>query len=82
MTNIDKHRISAVRVLEALGYTFAADEWQGPATAAPSFIPSTDAMHGMLIRRNAAAVRRSEVMTRKTTTAFSPPKSVVPSMSY
>jgi hypothetical protein len=45
-----KQRISAVRVLEVRGYTFAAGEWQAPATAARSFIPSADAMHGMLMR--------------------------------
>jgi hypothetical protein len=50
MSTIDKQRIAAVRVLEVYGYTFAAGEWHPPATAAPSFIPSTDAMHGMLMR--------------------------------
>jgi hypothetical protein len=51
MTNIDKQRVAAVRTLEALGYTFASSEWKAPGTAAPSMVPSADAMHGLLMRR-------------------------------
>jgi hypothetical protein len=49
MTNIDKQRITAVRVLEGLGYTFAAGEWKAPGAAAPSMVPSANTMHGLLM---------------------------------
>jgi hypothetical protein len=37
MSTIDKQRIAAVRKLEQLGYTFAADNWMHPTNdAAPA----------------------------------------------
>jgi hypothetical protein len=51
MTNIDKQRIAAVRTLEAMGFTFAGGEWKAPDGTPPSFIPSADTMHGLLMRR-------------------------------
>jgi hypothetical protein len=56
MSNIDKQRIAAVRVLEALGFTFAGSDWHAPGAAAPSLVPSADAMHGVLMRRADALV--------------------------
>jgi hypothetical protein len=35
MSTIDTQRVAAVRVLEVLGYTFAASEWHLPAAALP-----------------------------------------------
>ena len=51
MSSIDKQRIAAVRTLKALGYEFVAGEWNAPAGAAPSLIPSADAMLACLMRR-------------------------------
>jgi hypothetical protein len=51
MTNIDNQRVTAVCVLEGLGYTFGAGNWKAPGTAAPSMVPSADAMHGLLMHR-------------------------------
>ena len=48
MSNIDRQRIAAVRLLEAMGYVFRDHEWTGPA------IPSTfeaDALHALLVLR-------------------------------
>jgi hypothetical protein len=56
MSNIDKQRISAVRVLEVLGYTFIAGKWHPPAAAVPSMVPSADVMHAVLMRRADALV--------------------------
>jgi hypothetical protein len=44
MSTIDRQRVAAVRLLEALGYVFRDHEWVGPA------IPSTfeaDALHAL-----------------------------------
>jgi hypothetical protein len=51
MNTIDKQRITSVRVLEALGFTFTGSDWHAPGAAAPSLVPSADAMHGALMRR-------------------------------
>ena len=34
-----------------LGYSFVVGEWKAPNDAAPSLVPSADAMHGALMRR-------------------------------
>jgi hypothetical protein len=50
--DIDRQRVAAVRVLEALGYSYQSGEWL-PTVAAPP-LPVTaeaDAMHGALMRR-------------------------------
>jgi hypothetical protein len=61
--NIDKQRIDAVRMLQALGYTYRdgewlltyrGGEWQAPAGVADtplSIMTKADALHGMLMRR-------------------------------
>jgi hypothetical protein len=52
--DIDRKRIAAVRVLEALGYAYSGGEWLVPAgTAATplSLMAKADAMHGALMRR-------------------------------
>jgi hypothetical protein len=36
MNDIDRQRISGVKLLESLGYTFRGGEWQGPAAASNS----------------------------------------------
>jgi hypothetical protein len=51
-----QQRIAAVRVLEALGFTFAGSDWHAPGAAAPSLVPGADAMHGVLMRRADALV--------------------------
>ena len=46
MSTIDRQRFTAVRKLEAMGYTFAAGDWMQPANdAAPSF--NGDALHSL-----------------------------------
>jgi hypothetical protein len=51
--DIDRQRITAVRALEALGYTYLGGEWLAPASAATPLwlMAKADAMHGMLMRR-------------------------------
>ena len=53
--DIDRQRIAAVRVLEALGYGYQGGQWVAPAaTTTPSPLPMTaeaDAMHGALVLR-------------------------------
>jgi hypothetical protein len=51
MNNIDRQRVSAVRVLEGLGYTFVAGEWKAPDGAAQSLVPIADGMLACPIRR-------------------------------
>jgi hypothetical protein len=51
MTDIDRQRISGVKLLESLGYAFRAGEWQGPPTPADAFTAEADAMHALLITR-------------------------------
>jgi hypothetical protein len=51
MSNVDKQRISAVQVLQGLGYTFAGGEWKAPAGTATPLVPEADAMHGRLVQR-------------------------------
>jgi hypothetical protein len=48
--SIDKQRITGVKVLEALGYTFA-NEWKAPAGASVSLVAEADRMHALLVHR-------------------------------
>jgi hypothetical protein len=48
--SIDKQRITGVKVLEALGYTFD-NEWKAPAGAAVSLVAEADRMHALLVHR-------------------------------
>jgi hypothetical protein len=52
MSTFDKQRIAAVRKLEQLGYTFAADDWMQPANNTATMVPTiTDALHALLVAR-------------------------------
>ena len=51
MSNIDKQRITAVQVLEELGYTFLGGERKAPPSSVASLLPEADALHGQLVRR-------------------------------
>jgi|SoiMethySBSTD1v2_1073268.scaffolds.fasta_scaffold461087_1 hypothetical protein len=55
MSDIDRQRITAVRAMEALGYTFTGIEWKGPegasAAAPSSLVDQADAMHALLVLR-------------------------------
>jgi hypothetical protein len=37
MSDIDRQRISGVKLLESLGYTFRGGEWQRPSAVAEAF---------------------------------------------
>ena len=50
MSDIDRQRISAVKLLQNLGYAFQGGEWCGPAGGAP-FTAEADAMHALLVER-------------------------------
>jgi hypothetical protein len=50
--SIDRQRISAVRKLEELGYTFEDGDWMAPANGAGMAAPAiTDALHALLVAR-------------------------------
>ena len=55
MSEIDRQRISAVKAMEALGYTFNGIEWKVPSGAATvvarGFLDESDAMHALLVLR-------------------------------
>jgi len=54
VSNIDKHRVAAVRKLEALGYRYQAGEWVLPAASALSavlIIAEADALLSPLVLR-------------------------------
>jgi len=52
MSNIDRQRISAVRLLESMGYVFRDGEWMAPPIGWPSpRSAEADAMHVMLVLR-------------------------------
>jgi hypothetical protein len=51
MSNVDKQRISAVHILEGLGYRFAAGTWQAPGDAASSLLFCADGMLSCLMQR-------------------------------
>jgi hypothetical protein len=52
VSNIDKQRVAAVQMLEALGYSFQGGEWV-PASAPPRpfMTAQGDVMHGVLVKR-------------------------------
>jgi hypothetical protein len=49
--SIDRQRITAVKVVEALGYTFTGNDWLAPDVAAPSLLDAADVMHALLVQR-------------------------------
>jgi hypothetical protein len=51
MSSIDRQRIAAVQVLEAMGFIFVGGKWQSPRSWAPLVMPEADAMHALLVRR-------------------------------
>jgi hypothetical protein len=51
MSEIDRRRIAAVSILEALGYAFRADRWHPPVHAPSAAVPEADAMHSLLVQR-------------------------------
>jgi hypothetical protein len=61
--DIDRQRIAAVRVLEALGYSYRSNAWVPPAATAVVPQPLTveaDAMHTALMRRADSLVACTE----------------------
>jgi hypothetical protein len=48
---IDRQRISAVQVLEAMGFTFVGGKWHSPGSWAPLVVSEADAMHALLVQR-------------------------------
>ena len=53
MSDIDRQRISGVRMLEAFGFTFdnSTGTWKGPVSSTLPHIPESDAMHALLVER-------------------------------
>ena len=54
MNNIDQQRVAAVRMLEALGYSYQDGEWvpASPPVGPRSLMTAeVDAMHGVLVQR-------------------------------
>ena len=52
MSIIDRQRIAAVKALEAMGYAFAAGEWQRPGSAlATTAMREGDALQALLVQR-------------------------------
>jgi hypothetical protein len=51
MSNIDRQRIAAVKVMEAMGYAFSEGDWRAPAPTAPALLDEADAMHALLVLR-------------------------------
>ena len=49
MSLIDRQRIEAVKMLEAMGYAFRDGSWQGETAAA--LTQEADAMHALLVDR-------------------------------
>jgi hypothetical protein len=54
MSKIDRQRIEAVKMIEALGYSFDGTEWRAPlyGTPLPNLQDEADAMHAMLVLRS------------------------------
>ena len=50
MSDIDRQRVSGVKLLESLGYAFRAGAWHGPVAGEP-FTIEADAMHALLVKR-------------------------------
>ena len=48
MGKVDKERVTAVRTLEHLGFTFDGEHWVG---GVPAIVPDADALHGLLMDR-------------------------------
>ena len=53
MSTIDRQRITAVRAMEALGYTFDGFVWNAPGAGVPfpCLHDEADAMHALLVLR-------------------------------
>lgn len=53
MSTIDRQRIAAVRIVEALGYTWCAEHGWRPTQAASRapMVAEADMMHGLLMER-------------------------------
>lgn len=53
MSMIDRQRISAVRAMKALGYSFDGLKWNAPAgdAALADIVHEADAMHALLVLR-------------------------------
>jgi hypothetical protein len=49
--DIDRRRIAAVRLPEALGYRYQGGKCEPPAAPPMALIAEADAMHGALMRR-------------------------------
>ena len=49
MSTIDRQRISAVRLLESLGYSFSGSDWRPPGNG--RFAPEADELHAQLVER-------------------------------
>ena len=56
MSEIDRRRIAAVSMLEALGYTFRSGHWHPPVDAPSAAIPEADVMHRLLVQRADALI--------------------------
>ena len=52
MSTIDRQRISAVRLLEGLGYSFSGSDWRQPSGNG-SFTLEADELHALLVERAA-----------------------------
>ena len=70
MSNIDRQRIAAVKVLEAMGFTFAGGEWQPPGSTASVTIHEADVMHALLVQRADALEGCTEGSSEATELAF------------
>ena len=42
-------RLSAVRILESLGYSFFGSEWRQPSTGDANLAPEADELHALLV---------------------------------
>jgi hypothetical protein len=53
MSTIDRQRIAAVKIIEALGYSFDGLEWSAPVYGVPlpNLHDEADAMHALLVLR-------------------------------
>jgi hypothetical protein len=51
MSSIDRQRITAVRTMEVLGYTFDGIEWKAAGPSSCCAHDEADAMHSLLVLR-------------------------------
>jgi hypothetical protein len=51
MSEIDRQRITAVKILDALGYTFADGKWHPASGVTAWATPESDRMHALLVER-------------------------------